>query len=116
MSKKKQIDPIPAQFTSLEEAAKFRETQHTTDYPGVFRKVPVVAELRNRHYEIPIDADVIKSLEGACPQGRRGHLGASRQRSAFSSPATHLGIEVAFPFSLPAACPLSPCDNARRLV
>lgn len=63
MSKKKQIDPIPAQFTSLEEAAEFWGTHDTTDYPGVFRKVRVVAELRNRHYEIPIDADVIKSLE-----------------------------------------------------
>jgi len=63
MSKKKRIDPIPTHFTSLEEAADFWASHDTTDYPGVFRTVRVVADLRNRHYEIPIDADVIKTLE-----------------------------------------------------
>ena len=42
---------------------EFWDTHDTTDYPGAFRTVRVVAELRNRHYEIPIDADVIKTLE-----------------------------------------------------
>ncbi|OFV96603.1 MAG: hypothetical protein A3H28_16185 [Acidobacteria bacterium RIFCSPLOWO2_02_FULL_61_28] len=63
MSKKRQIEPIPDEFANAHEAAEFWDTHDTTDYPGTFRTVRVVAELRNRHYEIPIDADVIKTLE-----------------------------------------------------
>jgi len=63
MSKKKQIEPIPDEFANAHEAAVLWDTHDTTDYPGTFRTVRVVAELRNRHYQIPIDADVIKTLE-----------------------------------------------------
>jgi CopG antitoxin of type II toxin-antitoxin system len=63
MGKKKQIDPIPDEFASLDEAAEFWGSHDTTDYPQAFRTVRVVAELRNRHYEIPLEADVIKALE-----------------------------------------------------
>ena len=59
MSKKKQIDPIPDQFATLQEAAEFWDTHDTTQYPRAFRTLRVVAELRNRHYEIPIEADVM---------------------------------------------------------
>lgn len=63
MSKKKQIEPIPEDFANAEKAAEFWDTHDTADFPETFRTVRVVAELRNRHYEIPIDADVIKTLE-----------------------------------------------------
>ena len=63
MSKKKRIDPIPQEFTSYEQAAKFWDKHDTTYYPGKFRTVKVVSELRNRHYEIPIDSDVIIRLQ-----------------------------------------------------
>ena len=63
MSKKKQVDPIPGEFTSYEEAAKFWDKHDTTHYPGKFRTVKVVSEFRNRHYEIPIDGDVAISLQ-----------------------------------------------------
>jgi predicted phosphatase len=62
MSKKKQIDPLPDRFTSYDEAAEFWDTHDTTDYLPAFRTVKVVSELRNRHYEIPIEADVMKAL------------------------------------------------------
>ena len=63
MSKKKLIEPIPDEFANAHQAAEFWDNHDTTDYPGTFRTVRVVAELRNRHYQIPIDADVIKTLE-----------------------------------------------------
>jgi CopG antitoxin of type II toxin-antitoxin system len=63
MSKKKQIDPIPDEFASPDEVAEFWDSHDTTDYPQAFRTVRVVAKLRNRHYEIPLEADVIKALE-----------------------------------------------------
>jgi hypothetical protein len=63
MSRKKQTDPVPDEFASPEQAAEFWDTHDTMKYPGAFRTVRVVAELHNRHYEIPIEADVIKTLE-----------------------------------------------------
>ena len=62
MNKKKQIDPIPEEFASYEAAAEFWDTHDTTDYPDAFQTVKVVSELRNRHYEIEIEADVVKAL------------------------------------------------------
>lgn len=62
MSKRKQADPIPDEFTSYEEAAEFWDTHDTTDYPDAFRTVEVVTEFRSRYYEIEIDADVINAL------------------------------------------------------
>lgn len=62
MSKKKQIDPIPEEFASYEEAAAFWDTHDTTDYPDAFQTVKVASELRGRHYEIEIEADVVQAL------------------------------------------------------
>jgi len=39
MTKPKQIDPIPEEFSSYEEAGKFWDTHDTTDYPGAFRTI-----------------------------------------------------------------------------
>ena len=84
MRKKKQIDPVPEEFASYEEAAEFWDTHDTTDYPNAFRTVEVQSESRKRHTEIEIDADVIKVLR---TQARRkgvtpGHLASDilRQR------------------------------------
>jgi len=63
MSKKKAIDPVPEEFAGYDEAAEFWDAHDTTDYPQAFRTVRVVTELRNRHYEIPIEADVVKALQ-----------------------------------------------------
>jgi len=41
MSKKKQVDPIPDEFTSYEEAVEFWDKHDTTHYPGQFRTVKV---------------------------------------------------------------------------
>ena len=58
----KQIDPIPEEFASYEEAAAFWDTHDTTDYPDAFQTVKVASELRGRHYEIEIEADVVQAL------------------------------------------------------
>ena len=70
MPKKKQIDPLPLEFPSLEKVAEFWDTHDTTDYPGAFRTVKVVSHLRDRHYEIPIEPDVVRALQ---VQARRKH-------------------------------------------
>ena len=58
--KKKPIEPIPEEFATYEEAAEFWDTHDTTDYPEAFETVELQAELRQRHYEIEIDEDIIK--------------------------------------------------------
>jgi hypothetical protein len=79
MSKRKRVDPIPEEFASYEEAAEFWDTHDTTDYPDAFRAVEVVAEFRNRHYEIEIDAEVAKALQ---VQARKKGVTVSRLASA----------------------------------
>jgi len=60
--KKKPVEPIPEEFATYEEAAEFWDTHDTTDYPEAFETVDLKAELRQRHYEIEIDEDIIKVL------------------------------------------------------
>jgi len=84
MRKKKQVDPIPMEFASFDEAARFWDDHDTTDYPGAFRTVKVVSELRNRHFEIPIAPDVVSALRARARRKRvtLGHLASDllRQR------------------------------------
>src|SRR5207244_2760932 len=58
----KVIDPIPEEFASYEEAAEFWDTHDTTDYPESFETVSVRAELKNRRFEVEIDADLLPIL------------------------------------------------------
>jgi hypothetical protein len=89
MSRKKRIEPIPDEFASPDEAAEFWDAHDTTDYPRAFRTVRVVAELRNRHYEIPIEADVIKTLEARARKAgvTLGHLASDLLRRQLSTSA-----------------------------
>ncbi len=61
-NKPKVIDPIPEEFASYEEAAEFWDTHDTTDYPEHFETVSAQTELKNRRYEIEIDADLMPVL------------------------------------------------------
>lgn len=70
MRKQKQIDPIPDEFSSYEEAAEFWDTHDTTDYPDAFRTVEVKSELRHRHYEVEIDSDVVNKLRARAKRKR----------------------------------------------
>jgi len=66
----KQIDPIPDEFASYEEAAEFWDTHDTTDYAGSFETVSVEAEFRRRRYEVEIDEETMKVLnEQAAKRG-----------------------------------------------
>ncbi|HYU32881.1 MAG TPA: CopG family antitoxin [Thermoanaerobaculia bacterium] len=62
MSQTKQVDPIPDEFASYEEAAEFWETHDTTDYQNSFENVDVHAELKRRRFEIELDEDLMKVL------------------------------------------------------
>lgn len=60
--KQKQIDPLPEEFASYEEAGEFWDTHDTTDYLDSFETVAVEAGLKRRRYEVEIDEELMKSL------------------------------------------------------
>jgi hypothetical protein len=78
--KKKQIDPIPEEFSSYEEAAEFWDNHDTTDYLDVSRPIEVVADFHGRYYEVEIEASVVDDLRDQ----------ARRQGVTMSSLATEL--------------------------
>ena len=60
--KRRDVDPIPEEFASYDDAAEFWDTHDTTDYPDSFETVSVEAELRRRRYEVEIDEETMKVL------------------------------------------------------
>jgi predicted HicB family RNase H-like nuclease len=60
--KQKQIDPLPEQFPSYEEAAEFWDKHDTTDYSDSFETVDVETELKRRRYELEIDEELMRAL------------------------------------------------------
>jgi hypothetical protein len=60
--KPKQIDPIPEEFSSYDEAGEFWDKHDTTDYPDSFETVAVKAELKRRRYEVEIDEELMSVL------------------------------------------------------
>jgi predicted HicB family RNase H-like nuclease len=60
--KQKQIDPIPEEFASYEEAAEFWDTHDTTNYLDSFETIAVQAELKRHRYEVEIDEELMKAL------------------------------------------------------
>ena len=87
MLKQKQIDPIPDEFSSYEEAAEFWDTHDTTAYPDAFRNVEVKSELRRRHYEVEIDSDVLSKLRARAKRKRVsvGNLASDLLRQQLST-------------------------------
>lgn len=63
-----QIDPIPENFRSLEEAGEFWDTHDTMDYPDALQTVEATTELRNRHYELEIEMSVAQALRDQARQ------------------------------------------------
>ena len=61
--KQKQIDPLPDEFASYEEAAEFWDTHDTTDYSEFFETVVVEAALCGRRLEVEVDDRLLEALQ-----------------------------------------------------
>ncbi|MUG95612.1 hypothetical protein F7734_25950 [Scytonema sp. UIC 10036] len=71
--KQKRIDPIPNEFSSLEDAAEFWDTHDTTDYLDNFETVPIEeTQLKQRHFEVEVDMDLMKVLYEKAQQKQVG--------------------------------------------
>ncbi len=66
MSKPKQLDPVPEEFTSLKEAGEFWDTHDTTQYSDIFTTVErgKKRDVPNRHWKNP---SVLKLASGRDP-------------------------------------------------
>ena len=61
--KQKQIDPLPEEFSSYDEAAEFWDSHDTTDFEDEFRPVKVgVAENLGHGILIELDGETFRAL------------------------------------------------------
>ena len=103
-NKNHQIDSLSEEFATAEDAAKFWETHDTTDYPDAFRDVELeAAELRQRHYEVEIEPDLLDRITvnpAVCfgqPTIRGMRITVSVVLKLIASGMTHAEILAAYP-------------------
>lgn len=61
-TRKKQPDPIPESFRTLEEAADFWDTHSTADYDHLMREVHFDVDLQRRTFLVPIEGNLAKEI------------------------------------------------------
>jgi hypothetical protein len=59
---KKQRDPLPEHFSSLEDAAEFWDTHDSEDYAEYFKDVECEVDIKQRVYEVAVDSDLFKKV------------------------------------------------------
>ena len=58
----RQIDPLPEQFASEDEAAEFWDKHSITDYEEFLQPVDFEADIKRRHFEIEVDEESFMAL------------------------------------------------------
>jgi hypothetical protein len=58
----RQIDPLPDEFASDQEAADFWDTHSITDYEQFLEPVDLDVDIRRRHFEIEVDEESFLAL------------------------------------------------------
>jgi hypothetical protein len=58
----KQLDPLPDEFRSEDEAAEFWNTHSITDYEEFLEPVEVQVDIKRRHFEIEVDEESFMAL------------------------------------------------------
>ncbi len=61
-NRKRQIDPLPDEFGSYEEAAEFWATRRITDYEEFLELADVDVDIQRRHSEIDVDEESFRAL------------------------------------------------------
>jgi len=67
----KQVDPLPSEFRSEEEAAEFWDTHSITDYEEFLEPVGLEVDLKKRHFEIEVDEDIFLALRDRAKKLRK---------------------------------------------
>ena len=58
----RQVDPLPNEFGSEEEAAEFWDTHSLTDYEEFLEPAGLEVALKRRHFEIEVDEESFAAL------------------------------------------------------
>jgi hypothetical protein len=61
-NKDKQVDPLPDEFRSEDEAADFWDSHSLTDYEEFLEPVAIEVDIRRRHFEIEVDEESFLAL------------------------------------------------------
>lgn len=61
-SRKKQVDPLPDQFQSLEEAGEFWDTHSSADYEEYMKPVQFEVDLKRSVWEVRIADQVLREI------------------------------------------------------
>jgi len=70
-SAKRQIDPLPDEFKSLEEAAEFWDTHSITDYEEFLEPVEIDVDIQRPHFEIEVDEETFLALREIAQKERK---------------------------------------------
>ena len=62
---KKHRDPLPEQFTSLEDAVDFWDTHSLADYQEYWKDVQCEIDIKRRTYQISLDSGLYQKLRRA---------------------------------------------------
>jgi len=62
---KKQRDPLPEQFNSLEDAVEFWDTHSLADYEEAWKDVQCEIDIKRRTYQISLDSGLYQKLRRA---------------------------------------------------
>jgi hypothetical protein len=62
---KKQRDPLPEQFNSLEDAVEFWDTHSLADYEESWKDVQCEIDIKRRTYQISLDSSLYQKLRSA---------------------------------------------------
>jgi len=58
----RQVDPLPEDFASEDEAAEFWDTHSMTDYEHLLQPVELEVDLKRRHFQIEVDEESFVAL------------------------------------------------------
>ena len=58
----KQVDPLPDEFGSDDEAAEFWDSHSITDYEEFLEPIDLKVDLKRRHFEIEVDEESFLAL------------------------------------------------------
>ena len=58
----RQIDPLPDEFKSHQEAAEFWDTHSIADYEQFLEPIDVQVNVKRRHFEIEVDEESFRAL------------------------------------------------------
>lgn len=65
------FDPLPDEFRSPEEAAKFWDAHSLTDYKEFLEPVELDADIKRRHFEIEVDEESFLALREIAKREQR---------------------------------------------